>query len=112
MKECSLLGVIYTISLVDGIHNAVKPRFYVLAFCVFHNFTHFSQGPSQIPIRTMFPQFYDFLDFVPCLGGFFTNIRSVFYVVSATAAAGQPMSNHGQHVCVHQTVIALSKHVT
>jgi hypothetical protein len=61
----------------------------------------------------MFPQFYAFLDFMLFLGGLHKTSNLCYTTVSAMAADGQPMSDLGQHVCVHQTVIvALSKHVT
>jgi hypothetical protein len=51
------------INIQDGIKMliTVKPQFYVPAFCVFCNFTHFLYGPSQMPIRTMCPGFYTVL---------------------------------------------------
>jgi hypothetical protein len=42
------------------LHNTVKPRFYIPAFCVFYNFMCFLYCPGQMPIRTSFPDFMPF----------------------------------------------------
>jgi len=39
---------------------------------------HFYYSPDQMPIRTMFPIFYTFPDFMPFSGGPYKNIKSVF----------------------------------
>jgi hypothetical protein len=46
------------------IYQKVNPQFYVPAFCVFHDFMHIFYGPDHMPImpiRTMFPDFMQFL---------------------------------------------------
>jgi hypothetical protein len=49
--------------------TGMKSRYSKLPLLCFPWFCAFFNGSSQIPIRTMFPRFYTFLDFAPYLGG-------------------------------------------
>lgn len=59
----------------------VKFQFYIPAFCIFHNFTHFLYGPGQSPIRTVLPGFYTLPSSMPTIYGPHRNVKLDFLLL-------------------------------
>jgi len=61
--------------------RSVKPRFYIPAFCIFHNITQFLYGPGQLPFRTVLLGFYTLPCFMPFFCGPHINVESDFLML-------------------------------